>query len=240
VSSSEAREEIALLLAANHYPKYQRFGTQKRKPISSLYKYNFAKISLVRALGIAERGQGIVQRKMDMAEESPLEMAPLSVPGVGNDSPKDPSPLTDTKDAPRSNRSPKRRRNIVVLIVIVVVLVGVFLSRHFGSYESTDDAHADVHLYPVSTRVSGYVVRVNVSGCSLVLSKADRSRGAYGLRGCKSSLRARRLRIRGIDLCFLSRVDHYFLFGNRVQHRHTGADMLLYEFARSMREPLGQ
>jgi hypothetical protein len=25
VSSSEAREEIALLLAANHYPKYQRF-----------------------------------------------------------------------------------------------------------------------------------------------------------------------------------------------------------------------
>ena len=34
--------------------------------------------------------------------------------------------------------------------------------RYFSSYESTDDAQADVHLYPVSARVSGYVVRVNV------------------------------------------------------------------------------
>ena len=39
---------------------------------------------------------------------------------------------------------------------------GLFAWRHFSSYESTDDAQADVHLYPVSARVSGYVVRVNV------------------------------------------------------------------------------
>ena len=38
----------------------------------------------------------------------------------------------------------------------------MFLWRYFNSYESTDDAQADVHLYPVSARVSGYVVRVNV------------------------------------------------------------------------------
>jgi membrane fusion protein (multidrug efflux system) len=31
-----------------------------------------------------------------------------------------------------------------------------------SSYESTDDAQADVHLYPVSARVSGHVVRVTV------------------------------------------------------------------------------
>jgi membrane fusion protein (multidrug efflux system) len=36
------------------------------------------------------------------------------------------------------------------------------LWRYLSSYESTDDAQADVHLYPVSARVSGYVVRVNV------------------------------------------------------------------------------
>jgi membrane fusion protein (multidrug efflux system) len=36
------------------------------------------------------------------------------------------------------------------------------LWRYFSGYESTDDAQADVHLYPVSARVSGYVVRVNV------------------------------------------------------------------------------
>jgi membrane fusion protein (multidrug efflux system) len=43
-----------------------------------------------------------------------------------------------------------------------VLVGGVFLWRYFSSYESTDDAQADVHLYPVSARISGYVVRVNV------------------------------------------------------------------------------
>ena len=38
----------------------------------------------------------------------------------------------------------------------------MFLWRYLSSYESTDDAQADVHLYPVSARVSGYVVKVNV------------------------------------------------------------------------------
>ncbi len=80
-----------------------------------------------------------------------------------NESPIDPSPLTNTKDEPRSYRRPKRRRNLMILIVVLVVLVvGVSLWRHFSRYESTDDAQADVHLYPVSARVSGYVVRVNV------------------------------------------------------------------------------
>jgi membrane fusion protein (multidrug efflux system) len=39
---------------------------------------------------------------------------------------------------------------------------GVFLWRYLGSYESTDDAQVDVHLSPVSARISGYVIRVNV------------------------------------------------------------------------------
>ena len=51
----------------------------------------------------------------------------------------------------------------MILIVVLVILVGgVFLWRYLSSYESTDDAQADVHLYPVSARVSGYVVKVNV------------------------------------------------------------------------------
>src|SRR6202008_4269692 len=56
-----------------------------------------------------------------------------------------------------------RRRNLLILIVLLVVVVGsVFLWRYLSSYESTDDAQADVHLYPVSARISGYVVKVNV------------------------------------------------------------------------------
>jgi len=51
----------------------------------------------------------------------------------------------------------------MILAVIAVVLVAsVFLWRYFSSYESTDDAQADVHLYPVSARISGYVIKVNV------------------------------------------------------------------------------
>jgi membrane fusion protein (multidrug efflux system) len=93
-----------------------------------------------------------------MAEENP----PRSVPEAGNESPIDPSPLAEAKSTPRY-RSPKRRRNMVILIVALVVLVGgVFLWRYLSSYESTDDAQADVHLYPVSARISGYVVKVNV------------------------------------------------------------------------------
>jgi membrane fusion protein, multidrug efflux system len=57
----------------------------------------------------------------------------------------------------------KRRRNLLILVVVAVVLVsGLLFWRYLSSYESTDDAQADVHLYPVSARVSGYVVRVNV------------------------------------------------------------------------------
>jgi len=57
----------------------------------------------------------------------------------------------------------KRRRNLIILISAVVVIVaGFFLWRYLSSYQSTDDAQADVHLYPVSARISGYVIKVNV------------------------------------------------------------------------------
>jgi membrane fusion protein, multidrug efflux system len=96
---------------------------------------------------------------MNMAEEN----APRSVPETGKESATDPSPQTEREYTPPVRRNPKRRRNIVILAVIVVVLVGgLLLWRYLSSYESTDDAQADVHLYPVSARVSGYVVRVNV------------------------------------------------------------------------------
>jgi membrane fusion protein (multidrug efflux system) len=96
---------------------------------------------------------------MNMAEENPTRSAPV----IGKESPVDASPLQGGGYAPPARRSSKRRRNIVILAVIAVVIVGgVFLWRYLNSYESTDDAQADVHLYPVSARVSGYVVRVNV------------------------------------------------------------------------------
>jgi len=46
------------------------------------------------------------------------------------------------------------------------LLAACFCGATFSSYESTDDAQVDVHLYPVSARISGYVTAVNVGTTS--------------------------------------------------------------------------
>ena len=51
---------------------------------------------------------------------------------------------------------------LILAVVLVLLVGGFFLWRYLSSYESTDDAQGDVHLYPVSARISGYVVKVNV------------------------------------------------------------------------------
>jgi membrane fusion protein (multidrug efflux system) len=50
----------------------------------------------------------------------------------------------------------------VIVAAVFLVILAVLLWRYFASYESTDDAQVDVHLYPVSARVYGYVLKVNV------------------------------------------------------------------------------
>jgi membrane fusion protein, multidrug efflux system len=89
---------------------------------------------------------------------------PPSLPDTTPESPGEPSDLPETENELPVPRASGRRRKLVILAVIAVVVVigGVAAWRYFSSYESTDDAQADVHLYPVSARVSGYVVRVNV------------------------------------------------------------------------------
>ena len=45
----------------------------------------------------------------------------------------------------------------------MVGVCGGILWRYFSKYESTDDAQVDAHLYPISARVRGYVIRVNAA-----------------------------------------------------------------------------
>ena len=64
----------------------------------------------------------------------------------------------------------KRFRRILLFAVIGLILVagGILLFRYFAAYESTDDAEIDGYIYPVSTRVTGYVVRVTVDNNQFV------------------------------------------------------------------------
>ena len=75
-----------------------------------------------------------------------------------------PSGNADASD-PSVSTFPKRRsRKRWVLLVLLVRLIvgGVFLFHYLSGFESTDDAQVDVHLYPVSARISGYIQSVHV------------------------------------------------------------------------------
>jgi membrane fusion protein, multidrug efflux system len=93
------------------------------------------------------------------------DTTPRTVVDKTEEAPPPQAPQT-TRERPRvpaSRRLTKRGRLWLFLGIAVVLLVGgFFLWRYFGSYESTDDAQVDVHIYPVSARISGYVIAVNV------------------------------------------------------------------------------
>jgi membrane fusion protein (multidrug efflux system) len=55
-----------------------------------------------------------------------------------------------------------RARMFLIVAAIALLVGGFFAWRYFSSYESTDDAQVDGHLMPLSARISGYVLKVNV------------------------------------------------------------------------------
>jgi len=96
---------------------------------------------------------------MKMPGETPSPAVPNPDSRPSDDS----APLGDKKFTAHVYVAPKIRRRVIFLVAAVLVIVGgLLLWRYLNTYESTDDAQADVHLYPVSARVSGYVIGVNV------------------------------------------------------------------------------
>jgi membrane fusion protein (multidrug efflux system) len=68
-------------------------------------------------------------------------------------------------DDPLTSAYPSRhsyKRWIILASLVVLAAAGFILWRYLSGFESTDDAQVDVHLYPVSARISGYVQEVNV------------------------------------------------------------------------------
>ena len=83
------------------------------------------------------------------------ESSSSSTPNTPIESPAPPPPPVYP-----SRRS--RKRWIIDGAVVVVLIGGIFLWHYFSGFEDTDDAQVDVHLYPVSARISGYVQAVHV------------------------------------------------------------------------------
>ena len=89
--------------------------------------------------------------------------APTRIPEPPNvEGPKPSVGEGEGPNASRSRRSKIRIRFLITLVALVVVAASVLLYRYLAAWESTDDAQIDGYIYPVSSRVSGYVTRVLV------------------------------------------------------------------------------
>ncbi len=57
----------------------------------------------------------------------------------------------------------KSRRGIIVVVVVVLIVIGVAVWWHSTFSEDTDDAQVSGHLIQVSSRISGQVIKVDVT-----------------------------------------------------------------------------
>ena len=77
----------------------------------------------------------------------------------------EPKPAVGEGEGPsakRARRLKPRMRWLIGFLALVAVGATVMLYRYLVAWESTDDAQIDGYIYPVSSRVSGYVNRVLV------------------------------------------------------------------------------
>jgi membrane fusion protein, multidrug efflux system len=94
-----------------------------------------------------------------MAEEKKALSAVETNPGPGVEVPS----ALDAPPPPQvAARAKRRKRMFFIIGGVAAVIIGLGLWWYLSGYESTDDAQVDVHLYPVSARISGYVIAVNV------------------------------------------------------------------------------
>src|SRR5215472_13327978 len=91
------------------------------------------------------------------AEQDDLKQA--DSPATNHDATHDDSDLGERRSL--FQRNPRARALALAALVIVLVAVGWYWwdSRH---WQSTDDAEIDGHIYPISARVGGQVVKVNI------------------------------------------------------------------------------
>jgi membrane fusion protein (multidrug efflux system) len=97
-----------------------------------------------------------------MAQRTDVEATP-------NSPPEKPAPVETHSASPpppsyaeNFMRTRPRARIYLVGLILLLLVGGFFAWRYFTSYENTDDAQVDGHLMPLSARISGYIIKVNV------------------------------------------------------------------------------
>ena len=57
---------------------------------------------------------------------------------------------------------------VLLVIGLVIVVGGIFVWHHYSTHETTDDAQIDGDIYPISSRIRGHVVAVEVENNEFV------------------------------------------------------------------------
>ncbi len=84
-------------------------------------------------------------------------------------------------------------RLLLVVLALAIIAVSIPLYRHYTAWESTDDAQIDGYIYPVSSRITGYVTRVTVDDnqyveAGTVLAQLDPKDYEVALANAKAAL----------------------------------------------------
>ena len=96
-----------------------------------------------------------------MAQQTELETPPARAQNaVSQETHSAPAPPPERENFFRSRPYAKP---LMIVVILALIAGGFFAYRYFSSYESTDDAQVDGHLMPISARIPGYIVRVNVN-----------------------------------------------------------------------------
>ncbi len=79
------------------------------------------------------------------------------------------SPAADHSASPPPSElppAPSRRPFplwLIVVVVLVIIGAGIWVWNYYSGFETTDDAQVDGHINPISARVGGYILSVNVN-----------------------------------------------------------------------------
>ena len=102
---------------------------------------------------------------------------------------------TDPHRGLQPSRRRKRRGTLILSLVVVVVLVvaAIVVYQRYAAWESTDDAQIDGYIFPVSSRVPGYVTRVLVDNnqpveAGTVLVQLDQKDFEVGVANARAAL----------------------------------------------------